>query len=258
MMNSKTLIILAAMMMAVPSIGLAQQSNPKQKTSQAVRSTTRHGNRALEAKRYEQAETHYRHALHNDTTYGKAHYNLGNTLYRKGDYASAARSYDQALHTSSLTPKQREQAYYNMGTSCLQQAVASRQTDSFDVESCQKAISCFKEALKLNGDNDSALHNLAYATKLLPPPQQGGGGGGGKNDKQNKDKQQQQQQQQNQDQQQKQQQDKQQQQQQQQKKEQKKQDAERMLEAVKNNEKQTLKKQQEVHNAKVHKLEKDW
>ncbi|MBQ9474584.1 MAG: VWA domain-containing protein, partial [Bacteroidales bacterium] len=188
--NNIAILLLALFTAALPLAANAQSHSDKS----ASRTTTRQGNRAYNNKQYDKAETRYHHALHSDTTYGKAHYNLGNTLYRRKDYHAAAKSYDQALHSGNLSNKEREQAYYNMGTSLLMQAIASRQTDSFDVQSCQRAIDCFKDALRLNGDNDSALHNLAYATRLMPPPQQGGGGGGGNNNKDQQDKKDQQQQ----------------------------------------------------------------
>ena len=127
-------------------------------------------------------------------------------------------------------------------------------------------------ALKLDPKNDDTRYNLAYARRLLQQQQQQQQGGG-QNQQQNQQNQDQQQQQQQQDQQQQNQQNQQQQnqqdqqqqdQQQQQRQpqpqqEQRKQDAERMLDAVKNNERQALRdKEQSNKPVRVRKTDKDW
>ena len=141
----------------------------------------------------------------------------------------------------------------------------------------QQAVNAYQEALKLDPKNNDTRYNLAYARRLLQQAQQQQQQGGGGQNNQNQDQQKQQQQQgqnQNQDQKQQNQQNQQGQSPQDQnqkdgqqrdtqkkpsKMDQRKQDAERLLEAVKNNERQTLKDQQKkVQVATGRHTDKDW
>ena len=137
----------------------------------------------------------------------------------------------------------------------------------------QQAVQSYQEALKLDPKNDDTRYNLAYARRLLQQAQQQQQNqqGQGQNQDQNNQNGQNQQNQQNKDQQNKGNQNQQNQNQQGDQKDQKdtqkrpnqmehrKQDAERMLEAVKNNERQSLKEQtKKVQAANSHPSDKDW
>ena len=226
----------------------------------------------------------YRRAIQHDSTAYRAQYNLGNALYRQKKYDEAAQHYEQALHAEGVKDKTRSNIFHNKGNSHLQ-AGLQKEDRAQGMQDFKQAVSDYQEALKLNPKNDSTRYNLSYAKKLLEQAQQQqqqqqqqGGGQDNKQDQNNKDKnkqdqnkqdqnkdgkqdkkdQQNQQNQQNQNDQQNQQ-DRQQQRQQQQQQQQKKQDAERLLEAVKNNEKNTMKenaKKLEVGSPKH--IEKDW
>ena len=232
--------------------------------AQASRHQMREGNRDYKKQRYEQAEVNYRKALERDSTDRRGQYNLAGALYRQGKYGEAASHYQQALAAPEASSRQRARALHNQGNSLLKGALESEQH-----EGLQQAVNCYQEALKLDPKNDDTRYNLAYARRLLQQQQQQqqGGGQNQQQNQQNQDQQQQQQQQQNQQQQnqQQQQQDQQQQDQQQQQRqpqpqqEQRKQDAERMLDAVKNNERQALRdKEQSNKPVRVRKTDKDW
>ena len=245
---------------------------PTDATAQANRKLLREGNRAYKQEKYDQAELNYRRALESDTTDFRGHYNLATSLYRQEKYDEAAMHYAQALAAPDIDDSRRAKALHNAGNSMVK---AGLQNEQQGMQYFQQAIKAYQDALKLNPKNDDTRYNLAYARRLLQQAQQQQQQQGGGNDQQNNDQQQNQQQQQgnnqNNDQQQQQnqqgnQQDQQQQQgkeQQQQKQakpqEQRKQDAERMLEAVKNNERQTLKEQarkEQVSTARH--TDKDW
>lgn len=235
-----------------------------------TRSEVRAGNRAYNHQQYDKAETHYRKAAKQDSNYYKAQYNLANALYRKKEYAEAAKHYDQALQSPTLGDRQRSQALHNQGNSHLQMGLQDKQNG---MQAFGKAVDCYKQALTLDPKNEDTRYNLSYAKKLLQQAQQ----------QQQQNQQQNQEQQQNQDKQQEQQQNKDQQDQQQQnqqnkqqnqqgekdqdqqgereqkQQDQKKQDAERLLEAVRNNERETMKEQQKKNVAvKGVRIEKDW
>ena len=57
--------------------------------SAQTRKDTRKGNREYRSNHFDRAEVDYRRALHHDSTAYRAHYNLGNTLYRQKKYEEA-------------------------------------------------------------------------------------------------------------------------------------------------------------------------
>lgn len=242
--------------------------------SQDFRRSARKGNRLYDKKNYSEAEIAYRKSLVQDSTFYKSQYNLGNSLYKQKRYAEAKKYYQKALESQHINDKERSKSLHNMGNCAMQEGLANRGTQEA-MKDFQEAVECYKNSLKASGDNENTKYNLAFAKKMLQQEMQNQ-----QNNKNNKDQNQQQQQQQNQqqnkdnkdqnnkDQQQQQNQnndkkkdqnkkDQQQQQQQQQQKEKKKEDAERMLEALKNKEKQTLEKQK-VKIPAGGRVEKDW
>lgn len=251
-----------------------------------ARKETRKGNREYKAKRYERAEVNYRRALQEDSSAYRAHYNLGNALYRQRNYNGAAQHFDSVLMQPDLSDKVRSQAFHNKGNSNLQAGL--QQANRADgMQQFQQAVNDYQEALKLNPKNEDTRYNLSYAKKMLQQAQQQQQqqqqNQQNKNDQNNQQNQQQQNQQQDQkqdqqqnqnnqndqnnpqdqqqqqDDRQKQQEQRQQNKQQQKQQQQKKQDAERMLEAVKNNEKNTMKEHAKKMEVSSHgRIEKDW
>lgn len=239
--------------------------------SQSERSLVRRGNRDIEKERYHDAEIKYRKALEENRLMEEAGFNLGNSLYLQDKYQEADSQYFD-IASRAKNDSLKEASYYNLGNSFYK----SEQYDG--------AVQAYKQALRINPDDEDARYNLAMAQKKLKDSE--GQNGGQNQDQQNQNQQnqnqqnqnqqnqnqqnqnQQNQQQQNQDEQQGQEQQQQQgQQDEQQDGEQQeaqqmnisKDDAERMLEALKNNEQKTLQKVQEskTKGQKV-KIDKDW
>lgn len=229
-------------------------------SAQASRHQLREGNRAYNKQRYDDAEVAYRRALERDSTDFRGQYNLANALYRQQKYTEAASHYQQALGSQSITNKQRAQTLHNQGNSYLKAAQQSEQ-----MEGLQQAVNSYQEALKLDPKNEDTRYNLAYARRLLQQQQNQQQNQQNQNQQNQQQQQQNQQQQQDQQQQQQQQQDRQQQDQQQPQQQpqppqnRKREDAERMLEAVKNNERQTLREKNRADQpVRVRKTDKDW
>ena len=268
-MKTSRYIPLLLLALCLPSLLSAQSSS--------VRKETRRGNREYKSQHYDRAEVNYRRALHEDSTAYRAQYNLGNTLYRQKKYDEAIQHYDQALTQPGLKDKERSQILHNRGNSYLK-AGLDKENRAEGLQQFQQAVNDYQEALKLSPKNDDTRYNLSYAKKMLQQAQQQQQQQGGNQNQDNQDKkdnkdkqgnngqdkQQQQQDQNNQQQKQQQQnqqnqQDRQQQKQQQRQQQQKKQDAERLLEAVKNNEKNTMKENaKKVEVAAPRSIEKDW
>lgn len=209
----------------------------------------REGNLLYKNGSFEDATKKYQESLQTNNQNAYSNYNMGTTLFKMGKADSALTYFNNAIHqTDNKTLKSK--AFYNAGNVFLQK------------KEYAKAIEQYKNSLKVLPNNEDARYNLKYAQQLLQQQQQ-----------------QQQQNQQNQDQQ-KEQKDEQkdeqknnnQQQNNDNKDEQKdkqdqqaadqnnlsKEQAERMLNAIENKEKELQKKYNEQQNATRRNNEKNW
>jgi tetratricopeptide (TPR) repeat protein len=148
---------------------------------QSVRSLVNGGNDLYREQKYTEAEVNYRKALEKEGALVQGHFNLGNALHQQGKFDDAVREFGAALEQADR-PETRAYARYNIGNSLLRQ------------EKYQDAVGSYVEALKLNPADADAKYNLSYALEKLrqpPQPQQKKN----QQDKKNQDKQKQQQQQ---------------------------------------------------------------
>ncbi len=197
------------------------------------------GNMLYKQKKYLPAEIEYRRGLQKNSSAFEANFNLGNSLMEQEKYADAATQFERTVRV--INPKKEKQkaayTYHNLGNAYMQ-------TGEFG-----KAIEAYKSSLRLNPKDDETRYNLVKAMQMQqqqPEQQQQEQ----EQQQQNKD-----QQQQNQDQQQQEQ--EQQQQAQQQEQQMDKETAERLLEALEQNEAETQEKLQQQKGSK-RKVEKDW
>ena len=203
--------------------------------AQQVPKYIRHGNNNYEEGKYKDAEIDYRKAISHDSTSVKGNFNLGNALYKQNKYNESAAAY-QKLSQSTIENADKAKIFHNLGNSLLEN------------KKYEESINAYKQSLRLKPKDDDTRYNLAYALSKLKQQQQ---------NKQNKDQKKNDKQQQKQQEKQKQQEQKQI--QQPQNKKMSKQDADRMLEALKNNEKKTLDKlKKEKAKAARVQVEKDW
>ncbi len=219
----------------------------------------RSGNRAYDKGNYEKAQIDYLKSVHTEDHVYKGIFNLGDVLYQQENFAQATAAFD-SVASLNLGEGTMSKTYYNLGNSLLELAKDSAEIGA---QALQSSIESFKNSLRINPEDIDAKYNLAYAQQLLKDQQEQQQQN---QDQQNQDQQDQQDQQQDQKQEQQnqdqkeQEKEQQQQQQQQQPKQISKEDAERMLQALKNEEKKTLEKinAQKAKTAKRVKSEKDW
>ena len=222
--------------------------------AQSVRSLVNGGNDLYHDQRFSDAEIKYRKALEQEQSLVQGHFNLGNALYRQGKYDEAVRAYD-AARQASTEMRTRADAAYNIGNAWLK------------AQQPQKAIQSYVDGLKLDPDDQEAKYNLSAALRMLQQQQQQQQQQKNQQNKQQKDKQnkdqQNQQQQQDKDKQQQQKPDQNQDQQQQRQPQQQqdrqisKADAERILDVLKNNERDIQKKRQAKPAGRA-RTERDW
>lgn len=230
----------------LPAIGLAQSAYQP----------IREGNEAYKKNDYLSAEEFYRNSIRKDASLRESAFNLGNSLYRQEKYEDAARYFSQAADKSA-TKQLKSEAFHNLGNAHLKN------------QKLEEAIAAYKNALINDPQNEDSRYNLAYAMQQQQQQQeqeQQEQNEEQKEDEQDENKEeeqnQEQEQEQNKEEEQKQQEEEEQkQEQQQQKKEQQlsREDAERILEALNNKEKEI---QEDLKKKKVKevdiKIEKDW
>ncbi len=213
--------------------------------AQSERSHIRDGNSAYKDRKYSDAEVSYKKALEKNKNLLEGSFNLGDALYKQDRYSEAAEQY-QAAAAKATDNETKAMALHNLGNTLLQD------------KKIAESIGAYKEALKLNPKDLDTKYNYEYAKRmLLQQQQQQQQQKQQKQDDKKQDKQQQQQQQQQQQNKDQQQQQAKQQQAQQKKQQISKADAERILEALKNDEKKVQKKLQKKAPARVQ-VEKDW
>lgn len=209
------------------------------------------GNKEYNEKRYRNAEAAYREAISKKPGEFTGIYNLGNALYRQEKFEDAAQQYMSAMGNEK-NPASRSKAFYNLGNALLKN------------QQYKESVDAYKQALKINPDDEDARYNLSYALQKLKQQQQQSGQN---KDQKNKDQQQKDQQkdqqkkeQEQKDEQQQAGQDKKEQEKKQQKKEPKmsKEEAERMLRALKNDEKDLQKEKARKFKVVNANPEKDW
>ena len=224
-------------------VASAVQVFAQQKTD---RDYLRSGNKLYNDSLFIKAEVDYRKALEINPKSTDAMFNLANTLLMQQKAKEAMEQY-QSVSKIEKDKEKLAQIYHNMGV-ILQ---SSKQLP--------QCIEAYKESLRNNPKDDETRYNLALAQKQLKDQQQ---------DQQNQDQQQQQQEQkedkqeQNKDQQEQEQKDQQQkqnqQQQQQNKNEMSKENAQQLLNAVMQDEKNVQDKVKKQIQIQGKKLEKDW
>ncbi len=264
---------------------LAALSLPPAGRAQSYRSLVHEGNDFYRQGRFDDAKLAYEKSVRKDSGRLEGHFNLGNALYRAGDQKGAIAQYMKAI-PRVRSGEQAEQSLYNIGNSFLSAGELAEksgaqqpgQGSELAMDAYRQAVTAYKKALKVDATDENARYNLAYAQRKLRQME---------NNQQNKNQDQKKQDQQNQKDQQKQDQqkndqqkneDKKQQQQQQNQNDQKgkeqearkkpqqpeqdknrmsKQEAERILDALKNDEK-NLQKKLRVKAHTRYQVDKDW
>jgi Ca-activated chloride channel homolog len=210
--------------------------------SQSERKLIREGNKLYKEKKFTDAEVNYKKSLNANKASKTGMFNLGDAYYKQGKYEEAAQQFQPLIADKNLSKSDKARAYHNLGNSYLQS------------KKFEESINAYKNALKLDSKDNDTRYNLAYAQSMLQQQQQQQQQQN-QDDKKNQDKNQQQQQQQKQEQQKKEQQ--QEQKQAQQKQKISKEDAEKMLQALNNDEKNTQKKFGKKESARIS-IEKNW
>ncbi|MCX6250413.1 MAG: tetratricopeptide repeat protein [Bacteroidetes bacterium] len=203
----------------------------------------RQGNQKYDQGKYKEAELDYRKAIELKKDSYKGQFNLGTSLYKQQNWDESSRIFG-SLAESNPDKKIQSNALHNLGNTFLE----SKQYE--------KSVEAYENSLLKNPSDKDTKYNLEYARQMLrkqkEQQQQNEKNKKNQDNQDKKDKKDQNKEQQNKEQaQNKNQQD--------QNKKISKEDADRMLEALKNNEKKTLAKlNKEKHTSSQIVIEKDW
>lgn len=132
------------------------------------------GNQLYQEKKYAEAEASYRQSVDKSKASVEGNFNLGDALYKQKKFDNAAQKFtDIAASSNDKTVKAK--AYHNLGNSLLES------------KKLEESIEAYKKSLMSNPKDDETRYNLAYAQEKLKQQQQQQNKDKNK-DKDNKDK----------------------------------------------------------------------
>ncbi|TVQ89064.1 MAG: tetratricopeptide repeat protein [Bacteroidetes bacterium] len=127
--------------------------------SQNVNPEVRRGNREFKSENFRDAELNYRQALEQNPQSIKALYNLANALYKQNRYEEAANILD-GISKLELPDNRRADVYHNLGNSRLGN------------QQIKESIEAYKNSLRIRPEDNETRHNLALAMQLLQEQEQ--------------------------------------------------------------------------------------
>jgi tetratricopeptide (TPR) repeat protein len=122
--------------------------------AQADKKYLRQGNRSFEKSKFADSEISYRKATDKNKNNPDAVFNTGDALYKQNKFEEAGK---QFLENASMNedPMKKSAALYNLGNSLLKS------------NKLEESIESYKGSLKMNPESPEAKYNLAYAQDLL-------------------------------------------------------------------------------------------
>lgn len=156
------------------------QDNKKEETKPMPDKFMSKGNEAFKKKNYSEAEKKFRLSQGVNPNVAKSTYNLGNSAYRQQAPSESKNYYTKALQNAK-TKEEKHFAYHNLGNCMMRE------------KNYQGAVEAYKNALKNNPRDEETRYNYALAKKFLkdnpPPPPQDQNQNQDQNQDQNKDNQ---------------------------------------------------------------------
>lgn len=127
--------------------------------AQDAKSLIHRGNQLYEQKKFKEAEVDYRKAVEKKNENLTGNFNLGDALYKQKKFDNAAKNFTEIASTAT-NPSVKARALHNLGNSMLE-------TKKF-----QESIDAYKKSLLNNPADDATRYNLAYAQEMLKKQQQ--------------------------------------------------------------------------------------
>ncbi len=141
--------------------------------AQQEKSDIHKGNQLYQEQKYKEAEENYRKSVAKKNQSLEGNFNLGDALYKQKNFKDAAQKFTD-LAASASQPGVKAKAYHNLGNALLED------------KKLQESVDAYKKALLNNPKDDQTRYNLAYAMEKLKQQQQQNKDNKNKDDK-NKD-----------------------------------------------------------------------
>ena len=140
-------LTLLAVLMTLPALG------------QNAKKMVRKGNKLFDKGKYNDAEVLYRKALEKDPKFEKGTFNLGDALYKEKNYDEAGKHFLD-INKKTKSGDLKAKSWYNLGNVLMQK------------KQYEKSIQSYIHSLRLNPKDYNAKYNLEYARKMLKKQQQ--------------------------------------------------------------------------------------
>jgi len=127
--------------------------------AQSDKKFIRQGNREYGKNNYSESEISYRKAIDNNKQSPDAVFNIGDALYKQNKFEDASKQFVDNVNLNEDKNK-KSASLYNLGNSLLQ------------AKKIEESIEAYKNSLKLNPGSKEAKFNLAYAQDMLEQQKQ--------------------------------------------------------------------------------------
>ena len=117
------------------------------------------GNKMYEEGKFEEAEKEYSKAIDLKADLFEGKFNTADALFRQEKYEDAAREFNN-IATSTEDKADKAKAFHNLGNSLLMS------------QKLEESIDAYKQALRNNPKDDATRYNLAYALRMKQQQQQ--------------------------------------------------------------------------------------
>jgi Ca-activated chloride channel family protein len=112
------------------------------------------GNKLYDQKKFKEAEADYQKAAQKKKMPLESNFNMGDAMYKQKQFDGAAKNFTN-IASATNDPQVKAGAYHNLGNSLLE-------TKKYD-----ESIEAYKKALLNNPKDDATRYNLAYAQEML-------------------------------------------------------------------------------------------
>ena len=136
----KVILFILAILIGIPMFAQQKQS------------LLREGTKLYNDSSYSQAEIKYRKALEKDQDYFKSSFNLADAVYKQERYEEASSLFN-ALKDNASSKDDLAKIYHNLGNSLAKE------------NKYEKAINAYKNSLRINPTDDETRYNLALTKK---------------------------------------------------------------------------------------------
>lgn len=127
--------------------------------AQGERKFIRQGNREFQKEKYSESEISYRRALDKNKGSADAVFNTGDALYKQEKYEDAGKQFTES-HRMNEDREKKAGSMYNLGNSFLKSG------------KLKESIEAYKNSLRLHPGNMEAKYNLAFAQDRLKEQEQ--------------------------------------------------------------------------------------